>query len=63
MGILNSTGEYLMNLDPDDKLVSKYDLNSLYKISKTNKYDIIIFLIKRIAVNKSDTQYFKYNFE
>ena len=60
MGISNSSGEYLMNLDPDDKLVSKYDLHSLNIIAKKKKYDTIIFLIKRIPVNKSDTEFFKY---
>ena len=60
MGILNSTGDYLMNLDPDDKLVSKNDLKLLYTASKSKKNDIILFLIKRIPVNKSDTDYFQY---
>ena len=60
MGITNSTGNYLMNLDPDDKLISNNDLSSLYKMSKKEDYDIIIYLIKRIAVNQSDYEYFKY---
>ena len=60
MGVSNSTGEYLMNIDPDDTLVNNHDLNYLYNHLKIKKYDMIIFLIKRIAENKTDTQYFKY---
>ena len=60
MGIINSTGEFLMNLDPDDKLIDKNDLKKLYRLSKINNYDVIIYLIKRIAVNESDVEYFKY---
>ena len=59
MGISNSTGEYLMNLDSDDLLVGKNDLTFLYKMTK-KKYDIIIFLIKRTAFYKSDNKFFKY---
>jgi len=60
MGILNSTGEYLMNLDPDDRLMSNDDLNFLYKNTEFKRYDNLIYLIKRIPVNKSDIEYFKY---
>jgi hypothetical protein len=60
MGILNSTGEYLMNLDPDDKLLNNDDLETLYKTSNSTKTDIIIYLIKRIAVNNSHIKFFKY---
>ena len=60
MGISNSTGEYLLNIDPDDTLINNNDLNCLYKHLKTKKYDMIIYLIKRIAVNKKHAKYFKY---
>ena len=60
MGIINSTGEYLMSVDPDDKLINKNDLEILYKMSNLKKPDTIIYLIKRIAENKSDIEYFKY---
>ena len=43
MGILNSTGEYLMNLDPDDKLISKNDLYNLYKMAK-KKIMILLYI-------------------
>ena len=60
MGILNSSGKYLMNLDPDDKLVNNDDLDILYRASKLKEYDLTIFLIKRVALNESDIGYFKY---
>ena len=48
MGILNSKGEYLMNLDPDDELVSRDNLKYLYNIAKKLKVDVISFgLIKQ----------------
>ena len=43
MGILNSTGEYIMNLDPDDEFKEKNNLEILYKIAKYNKVDILNF--------------------
>ena len=54
MGILNSSGEYLMNLDPDDKLEGKYDLEILYNKAKKSNLDYILFLIKRIPKNKCE---------
>ena len=60
MGIMNSSGEYLMNLDGDDRLIHKNDLEVLYKTSKANKYDVLIYLIKRIANNKTEEDYFQY---
>ena len=60
MGILNSTGKYLMNLDPDDKLINNNDLQELYQTAELNNNDILIYLIKRIAVNSFDIEYFKY---
>lgn len=60
MGILNSTGKYLMNLDPDDKLINDNDLQELYQTAELNNNDILIYLIKRIAVNSFDIEYFKY---
>lgn len=43
MGILNSSGEYLMNLDPDDKLDGKNCLKFLYKIANLNNIDVVEF--------------------
>ena len=43
MGILNSKGEYLMDLDPDDILKSKYALEDIYYIAKSKNVDILSF--------------------
>ena len=52
MGILNSTGEYLLNLDPDDMYSNKFVLEILYKKAKKNKTDLIIFKLKKLYINK-----------
>ena len=54
MGILNSTGEYIMNLDADDKLINDNSLNLLYHFVKSSKSDFARFLIKRIPSNYSE---------
>ena len=43
MGILHSTGEYLLNLDPDDELNSPDNLKYLYKKAVSSNVDIISF--------------------
>ena len=45
MGILNSKGEYLMNLDPDDQLKGTNNLKYLYNKAKRYNVDMIIFII------------------
>jgi glycosyltransferase involved in cell wall biosynthesis len=50
MGILNSSGEYVMNLDPDDILSDKNNLKILYSQSKMLNLDTITFLQKKINV-------------
>ena len=52
MGILNSTGEFLLNLDPDDEFVDKNNLEYLYKIAKIYNVDILNFAYKHR--NKDD---------
>ena len=52
MGILNSTGEYLMNLDPDDRLEGSDNLEILYNTAKSNNSDIVRYLVKSIPFNK-----------
>ena len=50
MGILNSNGEYLMNLDSDDELNDNECLEYLYNKSQIYKADIISYnvLIKEL---------------
>ena len=45
MGILNSKGEYLMNLDPDDEFEGPDNLEYLYNKAKKAKVDIISFSV------------------
>ena len=45
MGILNSKGEYLMNLDPDDEFEGPDNLEYLYNKAKEAKVDIISFSV------------------
>lgn len=45
MGILNSTGEYLMNLDPDDEINDNESLEYLYNQTQSIKVDIIQFTV------------------
>ena len=43
MGIIHSSGEYLMNLDPDDEFNESDNLEYLYKKITSSKSDIISF--------------------
>ena len=43
IGILKTTGEYIMNLDPDDEFNNSDNLEYLYDIAKKSKSDIITF--------------------
>ena len=45
MGILNSTGEYLLNLDPDDVINGEDSLEYLYNQSKFYNLDINIMIM------------------
>ena len=51
MGIINCTGEYVINLDPDDKFSSSNNLEILYNKAKRFNIDTILFLIKTIKKN------------
>ena len=53
MGILNSSGEYIMNLDPDDELADKESLEYLYNITRINHDDIITFAVLNKKTNKT----------
>ena len=60
IGILNCLGEYVMNLDPDDKLKGNNNLKDLYIYSKKYNFDFVRFLHKRIGQNKLNNNYYKY---
>ena len=51
MGILNSKGEYIMCLDPDDKLQGPNILKFLYNKAKILNIDIIFFKLLKIPRN------------
>jgi glycosyltransferase involved in cell wall biosynthesis len=57
MGILNCSGEFVMNLDPDDKLEGNDNLETLYKYSIQYNLDFLRFLHKRIPRNKLDINF------
>ena len=63
MGIINSTGEYLINLDPDDLFSSPNNLEFLYHKAKTLKVDTITFLLKqkRRQTKKYNRQLYEIN--
>ena len=60
MGIKNSNGEYVMNLDPDDKLDDNDNLELLYYKAKISNSDLVIFLLKRIPLNKLEEEEYNY---
>lgn len=58
MGILNCTGEYVLNLDPDDMFSNIHNLKILYKIAKKNDTDLIIFELKLINIYRIENSKF-----
>ena len=60
MGIINSSGEYMMNLDADDKLINDNDLKLIYKKAKASNADFLRFLVNRIPNRKNETYLFNY---
>ena len=66
MGILNCSGEYVLNLDPDDMLSNIHNLEILYKMAKKNDTDLIIFnlkIIKMYGINVSKFNKIKKEFK
>ena len=60
MGMKNSNGEYVMNLDPDDKFDDIDNLELLYKKAKISNSDLVLFLLKRIPLNKLEEEQCNY---
>ena len=61
MGIINSKGEYLMDLDPDDQLIGKNNLKLLYNTAKRLNVDFITFFIFFLPNRIESGQYFEFN--
>ena len=55
MGIINSTGDYLMNLDADDKLTNDNSLKLIYNRIKPINDGYLRYLINRIPAKKNET--------
>ena len=61
IGILNSKGEYLMCLDPDDEYWGRNSLEDLYNIAVGSEVDFVTFFIVYLPSKKKSTQYSKFN--
>lgn len=61
MGILNSKGEYLLSLDPDDKYQGPNNLKYLYNKAKTFNVDIVSFFILYLPEKKKSLKYSNFN--
>ena len=53
-GIINCKGEFLINLDPDDRLEGNNNLKKLFNKAQKSNLDYIRFLIKGLPTNKQD---------
>ena len=51
MGVINSKGEYIMDLDPDDEILNYTDLEYLYSNTNNSQIDIINFGLLTIYSN------------
>ena len=56
MGIINCSGQFVMNLDPDDQISNENNLKILYYKSIEFSSDVITFLLKKIK-RKNITYY------
>ena len=61
IGILNSKGEYLMNLDPDDEYRGKNNFQLLYDTAKKLNVDFITFFIYYLPKHKKSEQFSRFN--
>ena len=61
MGMINSKGEYVMDLDPDDQLIGKNNLKFLYNTAKRLKVDFINFFIFYLPDRIKSGQFFDFN--
>ena len=61
VGILNSKGEYLMNLDPDDEYNGKNSLKDLYNLAEELKVDFVTFFEIFLPGKVKSKQYSNFN--
>jgi len=61
IAILNSKGEYLMSLDPDDEYIGKNSLKNLYNYAKKLNVDFISFFILYLPDKIKSTQFSPFN--
>ena len=61
IAILNSKGEYLMSLDPDDEYIGKNSLKNLYSYAKKLNVDFISFFILYLPDKIKSTQFSPFN--
>ena len=61
MGIINSKGEYLMNLDPDDELSASDNLAYLYNKTMNSTIDIVTFNLLFTKNKFTKQQYLRCN--
>ena len=61
MGILNSKGEYLMNLDPDDEYNGRNSLKTLYYKAKKLDVDFVTFFIIYLPNKKKSIKFSSFN--
>ena len=61
MGVLNSKGEYIICLDPDDKLQGRNTLSFLYNKAKILNVDIIYFKLLKIPRSVKTDNFFSSN--
>ena len=61
IGVLNSKGDYLMSLDPDDEYWGRNSLEDLYNIAVKSEVDFVTFFVIYLPDKKKSTQYSKFN--
>ena len=61
IGILNSNGEYLLSLDPDDEYQGSNNLRYLYNKAKNLNVDVVNFIILYLPNKKKSKKFCNFN--
>ena len=61
IGILNSKGEYLLSLDPDDKYQGSNNLRYLYNKAKNLNVDVVNFIVLYLPNRKKSEKFCNFN--